>query len=141
MIALASNASLSLSNAGENHGLAVVVTVSTHTQGNLSGVLISLEHLVQTQNGIWGSLSDLRQLCHRTAHPTFAQREAAKERRRVGLRALAVSTQLLHSKEAGTSKHGEELKEIMRSGKKWGNGEREKEDPNAVQRLHLGGKG
>ena len=60
MIALAGDASLGLSNAGQHHGLAVVVTVGTHTQGNLSGVLISLEHLIQAQNGIWGSLSNLR---------------------------------------------------------------------------------
>ena len=60
VIALSGNTSLSLGNARENHGLAVVVTVSTHTQRNLAGILISLELLVQSKNGIWGSLSNLR---------------------------------------------------------------------------------
>ena len=59
VIALASNASFSFSNARENDGLAVIVTVGTDTEGNLAGILISLELFVQTENGIRGSLSNL----------------------------------------------------------------------------------
>ena len=59
VVALSSNTSFSLSNARKNHGLAVVITVGTHSQGDLAGVLISLELLIQSENGIWGSLSNL----------------------------------------------------------------------------------
>ena len=79
VVALAGNASLSLSDAGENHGLAVVVTVSTHSQRNLARILIGLEHLVQSKNSIWGSLSNL--VVSVAPQPnTAAQREEAKER-------------------------------------------------------------
>ena len=78
VVALAGNASLSLSDAG-NHGLAVVVTVSTHSQRNLARILIGLEHLVQSKNSIWGSLSNL--VVSVAPQPnTAAQREEAKER-------------------------------------------------------------
>lgn len=60
VIALSSNTSLGLSHAGENHGLALVVTVGTDSQRDLAGVLISLELLIQSENGIWGSLSNLQ---------------------------------------------------------------------------------
>ena len=59
VITLSSNTSLSLSNAGENHGLSVVITVSTHSERDLTRILISLELFIQSKNGIWRSLSHL----------------------------------------------------------------------------------
>ena len=79
VVALSSDASLSLRNARKDHGLSVVVTVSTHSQGNLARILIGLEHLVQSENRIWGGLSNLDiRVAQRL--PTAAQREVAKER-------------------------------------------------------------
>ena len=79
VVALSSDASLSLRNARKDHGLSVVVTVSTHSQGNLARILIGLEHLVQSENRIWGGLSNLDiRVAQRL--PTAAQREVANER-------------------------------------------------------------
>ena len=79
VVALSGDASLSLRNARKDHGLSVVVTVSTHSQGNLARILIGLEHLVQSENSIWGGLSNLD--VRVTQQPsTAAQREVAKER-------------------------------------------------------------
>ena len=79
VVALSGDASLSLRNARKDHGLSVVVTVSTHSQRNLARILIGLEHLVQSENSIWGGLSNLD--VRVTQQPsTAAQREVAKER-------------------------------------------------------------
>ena len=59
VVHLAGDHLLSLEDAGENDGLAVVVSVGTDAEGDLSGVLIGLELLVETQNGIRGSLRNL----------------------------------------------------------------------------------
>ena len=59
VVHLAGDHLLSLEDAGENDGLAVVVSVGTDAEGDLSGVLIGLELLVEAQNGIRGSLRNL----------------------------------------------------------------------------------
>jgi hypothetical protein len=109
VIALASNTSFSLSNARKNDGLAVIITVGTHTKGNLARILISLELLIQSKNSIWRSLSNLQDKIS-SIYPTVAQREA-KERTRVGFKAFTVSTCKMKRRRRSTSKHGTDLKE------------------------------
>ena len=70
VIQLAGDALLGLEDAGENDGLAVVVSVGTDAEGDLSGISIGLELLVEAQDGIRGSLSDL----HKGRITTGAQR-------------------------------------------------------------------
>ena len=104
MITLSSDASLSLCNTRKNHRLSIVITVGTHSKRNLTRILVSLKHLVQTKNSIWRSLSDL----HTHAlieYPTAAQREVAKERKTEGLRELMASIPLVEHFEICTSKH------------------------------------
>lgn len=52
----------SLADDGEDVGFTVIITVSTDTKVALLGVLIGLEAFGETENSIWGSLSDMDKL-------------------------------------------------------------------------------